>query len=257
MADLGALLIERGAIDRSQLDSARSHQRSFGGRIEEILVEQRMVSEPKLADAIAQATGTRRVVLDEIQPEASARAKLPAAAAEEEVALPVALRDDGRTLWVAMTDPTDIPRLDRLAARAGCRIRPMVAGGREIRRAIALHYRGEVDAAVDMPSAPADSGEAFKVTDMSGKTLMTSLDVVRAQHEVAQQSMPKSSPYDDDEDPAADLFDIQAFSPDEVARIHKVFDHQEKGSLVLRALTELLLEKGLLRPEELRSKLGD
>jgi hypothetical protein len=252
MVDLGRLLIERGAIDQSQLDSARSHQRGFGGKLEEILVEQRMVSEPKLADAIAQATGTRRVVLDEIQPEPAARAKLPLAAAEQEVAFPVALRDDGRTLWVALTNPTDLSTLDRLAAFAGCRIRPMVAGGREIRRAIALHYRGEAPMAVEMPSAPAESAEGFKITDMSGKTVMTSLEAVKKQHELA----PPPPPIDDG-DLGDDLFDIQAFSPDEVARIHKVMEHQEKGSVVLRALTELLVEKGLLQPDELRRRLSD
>ncbi|MFW5879007.1 MAG: hypothetical protein ACOCVR_04230, partial [Myxococcota bacterium] len=181
MADLGTLLVQHGAIDQSQLDSARSHQRSFGGKIEEILVEQRMVSEPKLADAISQVTSTRRIVLDEIEPEGAARAKLPLSAAEQEVAFPIALRDEGRTLWVAVTDPTDIQIMDRLATRAGCRVRLCVAGGREIRRAIAYHYKGEVQESIDMPSAPEEPEEGFKITDMSGKTVMTSLDDLRKQ----------------------------------------------------------------------------
>ncbi len=258
MADLGALLVQNGAIDKGQLDSARSHQRSFGGRIEEILVNQRMVSEPRLADAISKVTGTRRVKLDVIQPEGAARAKLPVAAAEEEPAFPVALRDEGRTLWVAVTDPTDITMLDRLATRAGCRVRPVVAGGKEIRRAIALHYRGQEEEHDPETKEPAESTSSggFKITDVSGKTVLTSKDVLRKQHEagVQQASSDRAFAGHDDDDPAADLFDIQALSPDETARLKKVLAHQEKSSIVLDALLELLAEKGLMTSEELRER---
>lgn len=256
MQDLGTLLVEHGAIDQNQLDSARSHQRSFGGKIEEILVERRMVSEPKLADAISQVTGTRRIVLDDIEPEGSARAKLQVSVAEEEVAFPVALRDDGRTLWVAVSDPTDIDLLDRLAARAGCKVRAVVAGAREIRRAISLHYRGAKDAQM-APAEQDDSDEGLKITDVSGNPVVTSLDQDKAQSEAKSSRRAPPPPVDDeddDEDFAAGLFDIQALSPDEVLRLQKVIDHQEKGSLVLKAITELLVEKGVLSPDELRSR---
>jgi hypothetical protein len=248
MPDLGDKLVAHGAIDPSQLESARSHQRNYGGRLEEILVEQRMVSESPLADAIAEVTGCRRIRLDDIQPEGAARAKLPVSAAEENVAFPCALRDDGRTLWVAVTDPTDLTALDGIAGRSGCRIRAMVAGAREIRRAIQRHYHG-VEEAAPAEEAVASGAEGFKITDISGNTVMTSMESLREQHDAAQARRAPAPPVAD-EDPADALFDIQALSPDEVARLEKVRSHQEKSAIVLRALVELLEEKGVFAPGE-------
>lgn len=249
MADLAELLLSHNEIDWNQLESARSQQAYSGKRIEHILVESRMIPESRLTDAIARVTKVRRLPLDELTPDGGALAKLRPELCEREVIFPVALRDEGRTLWIATTDPTDLALLDRTAQTAGCRVRPVVAGLEEIRRAIRRVYHGE-EVAAPTEQAPPDADE-FKITDMSGNTVMTSLDVLRRQAEAAGDAPAAARaapPPPVDEDPAEALFAPSALGPEEQARLEKLAANQRKSGIVLKALLELLEERGLLGP---------
>src|SRR5439155_4912375 len=100
---------------------------------------------------------------------------------------PFAMRDQGKTLCVAMEDPSDIDAADDIGRRAGVRVAPFVAITSQIQEAIAKAYPGsrfskisrekhfDRSAPIDMPKSKSTGAPGtFKVTTVGGKTLMSS-----------------------------------------------------------------------------------
>src|SRR5207237_8841350 len=74
----------------------------------------------------------------------SALATVPADTAEEFGVVAVGLKDQGRTLVVAMSDPLNISATDHLVSlTGGKKIETQLAGASAIRNAISRWYRGE------------------------------------------------------------------------------------------------------------------
>ena len=257
MSELATLLLQERYIDINQLDSARAQQEYSGKRIEHILVESRMVPEHKLVDYISRVTHIPEVKLSEVEPSGDALAKMKGTDCFDLAVLPLYLENNGRTLVVAVTDPLDIGHLDEIMRLAGCRVRTMVAGVNSIRRAVRKYYFGEEveeQEGIDLP--PEDE---FKITDMSGNTVMTSIDQLRRQEEARLAGM-RSAGAAPASPPASDLFgeglfEIKALSPEERARLEKLKDHMAKSRRVLQAVLELLIEKGAANRSELKAAI--
>src|SRR5262249_1658139 len=93
--------------------------------------------------------------------------KVPLRVAEDLHVLPLQLKDEGKTLMVAMTDPLNVHHLDTLRAVSRCRIAPVLGGRPASGGAQSRYYRGEAE----------DVGEAeegFKVVDAQGRTVVKS-----------------------------------------------------------------------------------
>lgn len=258
---LADLLVESNDIGHHQLRGARAHQDAHGGRIEHILVENRMMKEEDLTEAISRVTGLDRVYLDEIPASGVAMAKLKSEYCMDLPCFPVAYQEETRTLQVAMTDPTDLMLLDPIIQRAGCRVKPLVAGVTEIRRAVRRHYLGEYIAPEEVEFEPAeDEEEEFKITDMSGKTMMTSLEKLKKEHEAKKAAAASGGlPFDPPPPPvsnaAADFLAIEALGPDEVERLEKVRRNFEKSQIILGAILALLEDKGILTRAEVDKRV--
>ncbi|HEX9048901.1 MAG TPA: hypothetical protein VF841_00035, partial [Anaeromyxobacter sp.] len=54
---LGELLLEAGIIDGNQLQAALGHQRKWGGRLGQALVDLKLVSEAQIVEALAKKLG--------------------------------------------------------------------------------------------------------------------------------------------------------------------------------------------------------
>jgi len=123
---IGEMLIRNGLISAEQLEAALEAQLTFGGRLGTNLIELGFVGAATLADFLA-----RRLKLPALDPQGleavspEAIARLPRPVAEKYAVLPLEL--DGRTLQVAMADPTDLNAIDAIAFATGCRIKPVVA----------------------------------------------------------------------------------------------------------------------------------
>ncbi|MDF1562406.1 MAG: hypothetical protein P1V51_05140 [Deltaproteobacteria bacterium] len=274
MSDLVDLLLKSGDLEFDQIESARGQQQLHGGRVEHILIETRMIPERTLVAAIARVTQLPVANLDKANPDGTALARLPDAFCWENICFPTEYDEHSRTVTVAVTDPTDIIFIDGLIRQCGCRVKTLVAGVEEIRRAIRRHYRGEWIPEGDLetdPSMGQASGDEFKITDMSGNTVMTSLKDLKAQHDaqVAAQGggppgPPLPGPPQRPPPPVADfgsastsiddLFAIRALSPAERERVEKVQGNVEKSQIILRAIMELLEEKGYVRRDEITQR---
>jgi hypothetical protein len=268
---IGEILVKARVIDEMQLRSALAQHDQWGGRLTRIISDMGLASEDTLAQAISQGTGMQRVQLGNLTKDVGAMAKLDVAFAEQKGVFPVSLRDNGKTLVLAMADPTDLQTIDQAAARSRTRVVPMVAGDREIEHAILRHYRNQEPSATSPgtrreSAGPGGSDDEFKIVDISGKTVMKALSDIApkmAQENAARQQA-AAAPGRPAAGSASDLLDeilsgakspAEVFSPEEMQRLQAVQVNQEKSSKILRALLELLLEKGMLQQKELAARM--
>ena len=138
---LGELLLDLGLIDRQQLASALDYQRWHGCKLGVALIEMGFASEDEILTTVALKLGYDRVRLDSLQRTPAVEAALrlvPTDIANQKGVVPVAC--DRSTLTVALRDPTDLTLVDELAFRSGRRVRVLVAGEAEVRRAVARLY---------------------------------------------------------------------------------------------------------------------
>ncbi|HYO58011.1 hypothetical protein [Archangium sp.] len=269
---IGEILVKARVIDEMQLRSALAQHDQWGGRLSRIIADMGLAAEDTITDAIAQELGMERVQLGTAK-DLGALVKLDVGTAEQKGIFPVSLRDNGKTLVLAMADPTDLQTIDQVAARSRTRVIPVVASDREIQHAILRHYRNQepvvthsAHPAANRSSSPGDENE-FKIVDMSGKTVMKALTDIApnmARENAAPQAAATAPSRPGGGASAADLLDeilstspspAEVFSPEEMQRLRAVQANQEKSSKILRALLELLLEKGMLQQRELAARM--
>ena len=138
---LGEILVEAGIIDGTQLVSALAHQRRWGGRIGQALIDLKMATEEQIVATLAAKLGFKRFPVDALESGPSLEAAMrlvPHEFAERNQLLPYAT--DGSSLWIAMADPTNIGVIDELAFRTGRNVRLSIAGDREVASAIRRLY---------------------------------------------------------------------------------------------------------------------
>ncbi|MEY2668701.1 MAG: hypothetical protein RJA59_1339, partial [Pseudomonadota bacterium] len=141
---LGEILLEAGVIDGTQLQAALGHQRRWGGRIGQALIDLKMASEEQIVDTLAAKLGFQRIPVESIEfgPGLELALRLvPHEFAERNQLLPYAA--DTASLWVAMADPTNMGVIDELAFRTGRNVKLSIAGDRELARAIRRLYLGD------------------------------------------------------------------------------------------------------------------
>src|SRR5207302_2897444 len=118
---------------------SRASSRS-GGHIVQMVNELGYATEGTVARAISVELGLPRIDLSMTPPESAALALLDARVCADRFVLPVALRENGELLWLAMADPTDQDAIGVVRRRTQKRVRPAVAGPSEILRAIRALY---------------------------------------------------------------------------------------------------------------------
>lgn len=276
---IGEILVKARVIDEMQLRSALAQHDQWGGRLSRIIADMGIAKEDTLTEAIAQGLGMQRVQLGTAK-DVGALAKLDVGLAEQKGVFPVSLRDNGKTLVLAMADPTDLQTIDQVAARSRTRVVPVVAGDREIQNAILRHYRNQDPSVTHSShSAPSRSSSAsgssssssgdeeeFKVVDMSGKTVVKAIADIAPNmaRENARQAAAPAPSRPGGTSSATDMLDeilsaspspAEVFSPEEMQRLQAVQANQEKSSKILRALLELLLEKGMVQQRELAARM--
>jgi MshEN domain len=141
---LGEILLEAGLIDGTQLQAALGHQRRWGGRLGQALIDLKMASEEQIVSTLATKLGFERVPVEQVEygPGLELALRLvPHEFAERNQLLPYAA--DTASLWVAMADPTNVGVIDELAFRTGRNVKLNIAGDREIARAIRRLYLGD------------------------------------------------------------------------------------------------------------------
>lgn len=235
---LGELLVKANVLSESQLKAALAEQQKWGGRLGEILVRMNLLTEDLLVRALSRQLALPAVNLDQVQGiPPHVKAKIPLEMARDLRVVPIQLREDGKTLVVAMAEPQNIEHVDMIRARANCRIAAQVAGHTSIARAIARFYEGEADLS--------ESDDAFKVVDAQGRTVVKS---------VSEVEKPPPAPVQVSRTPAPQN-GVRAGAESPVELLRAVEQVQRKEVAALKAMVELLIEKGVFSRDEYLAKV--
>lgn len=247
---LGDLLVKAKVITESQLKAALSEQQKWGGKLGEILVRMNILSEDMLVKALSKQLNVPSVNLETVQGvPPHVRAKVPADVARDLVALPLQLRDESKTLLVAMAEPQNIKHLDTLRSVSRCRITPQLAGRQAIARAFSRFYEGEAEVSNDVEGS-------FKLVDAQGNTVIKSTEEIARRRDAERRAsgtgMPPAPPRAATA-PEAPPAALTGQSPSELLRA--IEDAQRKEVAALKGMVELLIEKGVFTREEYLAKV--
>ncbi|GGS35024.1 ATPase, T2SS/T4P/T4SS family [Deinococcus knuensis] len=178
---LGAILLEQGYVNDTDLQKALVRHAEVGGRLAEILIDSGMVGEKRIARAIEEALGIPLVNLLVVTPEAQALAAVRPQTALSVQAFPFAV--DGGTLRVAIVDPLSSLSIEALEDDSGMNIEPYQALRDQIMWAIATNYP-DLNLQAELPAdAEANSGGG-----MMGQRLISRGLITDAQLQIALDS---------------------------------------------------------------------
>jgi hypothetical protein len=227
---IGDLLVKAGVITELQLKAALAEQQQWGGKLGDILVRMEFLTEEVLVRALSKQTGIARADLTG-EGDKGALSVVSADTAEEFGVVPVGLKDQGRTLVVAMSDPLNISATDHLVSITGGRkIETQLAGASAIRNAISRWYRGE-----ELLGDTQQSGR-MRIINNAGDTVV-GFDT----RNLAKTVAPKAGKQQQVPTPARQ-------SAVEVLR--GVEETQRRSVAALKAMVELLIEKGIFSRDE-------
>jgi len=224
---IGDLLVKAGVITELQLKAALAEQQQWGGKLGDILVRMEFLTEEVLVRALSKQTGIARADLSG-ESDKEALALVPADTAEEFGLVPLALKEQGRTLQVAMSDPLNISATDHLVSlTGGKKIEPLLAGAAAIRNAISRWYRGE-----ELLRDEVTGG--MNIVNNAGNTVVGIDSKKRGKAGRAKAAEPPPP--------------VARASAAEVLR--GVEETQRRSVAALKAMVELLIEKGVFSRDE-------
>ena len=246
---LGDLLVRAKVLSDTQLKAALAEQQRWGGKLGEILVRMNIVTEDMLVKALSKQLNIAPVNLDAIEaiPE-HVKAKMTKDMAADFTAVPIQLRDDGRTLVVAMAEPQNLRQIDMIRAVSKCKVMPQVAGRSAVLRAFARYYEGLVGGEPDAePTVALEDdggmreravGSAFEFDRVQTLTGMSSVSPTAAMP--AMGDAPQAGPSRPEP--------LIGRTPGETLRILEMAQRKEVAAIKL--MVDMLIDKGIFTREE-------
>ena len=144
---LGDLLVREGLITREQLEKALQEQRQSGTRVGYNLVKLGFIQETELTKMLARQYKMPAVDLTKFEVDPRIAKLIPGDIAIKHLVLP--LKRDGRTLTVAMADPTNLGVLDDLKFITRYDIFPVIGGEFTLKGAIEKLYENTAETQVN------------------------------------------------------------------------------------------------------------
>lgn len=244
---LGDLLVKAKVINESQLKAALAEQQKWGGKLGELLVRMSFLTEDMLVKALSKQLNVPSVNLDAFQGlPPHVRAKIPADVARDLIVLPLQLRDDAKTLVVAMADPQNLKHLDTLRSVSRCRITPQLAGRTAIARAFGRFYEGEADLG--------DAESSFKLVDAQGHTVIKNPDTIKAPAAARATNAPPQTSIPLRASTLGEM-PVQSSNKTPSELLRAIEEAQRKEVTALKGMVELLIEKGVFTREEYLAKV--
>ena len=172
-------------------------------------------------------------------------------------------KDGSRTLLLAMEDPADLDALDEAALAAGMPVRPVLAAPSELEESIRLHHP-EISLAAPMRrSPPAAAADAS-----FDRELLPGIEEDGLDSEAKDDACMTSDLADsfgklalDDDAAAPDVLRVDAPTPERPRAPWGNAIEDGLGSvgpeMILRAVSQLLVEKGVIAREELVDRIGE
>jgi len=216
---LGELLLRAGVITEDQLRKALAEQKKWGGKLGQVLVDLNFLDEGLLVKALSKQLNLPRVDFEGITIPPEALNLLDGEFANKRQVLPISYDQGKKQLVVAMSDPGDLTLVDEIKFKTSCRIKVAVAGDRALARAIQQHYFG---------------------------------GTVTAGSVVPEDQIPTAPPPPAQAAPERAQGEGDGPVGEKITRLEQL---QLKQVQVLKAVVELLIERGYIDREEYRQKV--
>jgi type IV pilus assembly protein PilB len=214
---IGDLLVESGTIDKAQLAAALGEQKAWGRPLGMTLVRMGFVDENTLIHALASQLKLPVVQLAGKVVNQEVLDHVPIELAEKYRCLPLLVNDEGgqQVLYLGMEDPADLEAVDEISFQIDVTVKPVLVAPSELDEALRRHYHWASDSNDPEPGTDAQSDDF----DAGGEPEF--IDLPGASDAESQASAPLDGP---------------AGIPPES---------------ILRALSQLLVEKGVITRDEL------
>ena len=154
---LGQVLVQEGLLTREQLAQGLAEAKSGKLRLGYALVKLGLIAEVEITKVLARQYRMPAVDLTNFQVDPKIVRLIPAEMAVKNVVLP--LKREGRTLTVAMADPTDIGLLEDLKFITRYDLFPVIAGEFTLRALIEKHYENAAAADKELSNILRDMEE--------------------------------------------------------------------------------------------------
>ena len=253
---LGQILLSKELISPEQLASALGEQERWGSRLGMTLVRMGFLEEEALVRVLA---GQLRLPVARIRGKSvnsDVLELVPVDLAEKYRCLPLFVREEGgaKTLFLAMEDPSDLDALDDLSFKVGEKVRPVLVAPTELEDALARHYHGTalMGPADALPPVTVSQPRRPDPEDTDTAPDLPPLEPIFD---------PGQEPFVLDSDPKTDVgsFPERALDLDDAPACEAPSAHEPSQSLeprvILRALSQLLVEKGVITRDEFAERL--
>lgn len=159
---LGDLLIREGLISKKQLDEALAEQRSSGARLGYCLVRMGLIREIEITKMLAKQYRMPAVDLTRFEVDPAVIKLVRPEVAVKNMILP--LKREGRTLTIAMADPSDVATVDDLKFMTRCDIFPVIAGEYTLKEQIEKYYE-QTEAQLDSLLKDMEAGDDLEIVE--------------------------------------------------------------------------------------------
>lgn len=239
------ILINARLLDQAQLKRMQAEQKKWGGRLHHYASDLGFAKEEAITATLSKMLKVPRLRLADMVPDAEAMQLVTAEDCERLVVFPCALRDEGKTLWLAMSDPLDVDAMDHVRARAHvARVSPGVAGKQEILDAVYRSYTvlGQSRSSGGLALRPEATNTEFKIIDVAGRTKVRHVKDIKPSAKKATQP--------DQEDPSAFSSSGAVAPVDLVYQLQQLQAAHAQTQQILKTMFDLCVEKGVFTMEE-------
>ena len=132
------VLLARRLIEKATLEEVLASPRAERGGLQQLLVEQGLVTETDFLAAVSQGLGIPVINLSRLRLDPKLKGLISRELALQYQIIPVSCM--GHTLTVAMADPLNVFALDTVTTMTGLTIHPLLSTSKEIREAIDQYY---------------------------------------------------------------------------------------------------------------------
>ena len=177
--NIGQVLVDAELITEEQLNRIKELQRKSGDTLEQVLLQQRLVTSQQLAFFTSLQLGIPFVNLKKEGVRPNALKLVPESIARKYGVIPMDTTNN--TVIVAMEDPRDIEAIEDLAAVTMKRVEPVISTAQDIQEMIDLNYRvgGEIEEQLSQIPTRYRGAAGVRETRVSAETIAQA-PVVRA-----------------------------------------------------------------------------
>jgi len=268
---VGEILMRAGIIDEYQLKAALGEQARWGRALGTTLVKLGFVEERDLVRALASQLDLPVASLEGKRIHPDVLALVPAEMAVRHQVIPLFVKTEGRTefLFLGMEDPGLLEVMDDLRFRTGMQVKPVMVCPSELWEGIDRYYPSdersepielECDVEGGAPDEPVAILPDFPVADPGSTAPMQSIDLepdAPAEEPASLEAIGgraiEGEPAEETPGEVAPEGEARRGQPSDAPEVHD--PGEEKTRTLLHAMTQILIEKGIMTREEFHDRI--